>query len=165
MLLICAGSNGKNLTLATRLAELCTELEIEHELLDLVALGWPLYTPDEQKVGTPEGFEAVAEQFHRAKSYLLCAPEYNGSIPPALTSVIAWLSVADDDFRTLFNGKRTGIASFSGGAGQKVMVAMRLQMAHLGGDVLGRELLCNFQKELNEDAAREVLQRLDTGGS
>jgi chromate reductase, NAD(P)H dehydrogenase (quinone) len=162
MLLICAGSNGKNLALTNRLAEFCTELDIEHELLDIVAMDWPLYTPDEQKKGTPKDFDSIAALFHRAKSYLLCAPEYNGSIPPTLTSLIAWLSVADEDFRTLFNGKKTGIASFSGGAGQKVMVAMRLQMAHLGADVLGRELLCNYQKELNEDAAREVLQRLAT---
>ncbi len=160
MLLICAGSNGKNLALANQIAGLCTDLGVEHEVLDVVGLGWPLYTRDQQEQGIPGGFEEVAALFHRATAYFMCAPEYNGSIPPALTSLIAWLSVADEDFRTLFNGKRAAIASHSGGAGQKGLVAMRLQLAHLGGDVLGREFLCNHSKELNEDAAREALGRL-----
>ena len=59
MLLICAGSNGKNLALTNRLAEFCTELDIEHELLDIVAMDWPLYTPDEQKKGTPKDFDCA----------------------------------------------------------------------------------------------------------
>ena len=45
MLLICTASNGKNLTLARRLAELSAELGIDHEVLDVVALDWPMYTP------------------------------------------------------------------------------------------------------------------------
>jgi chromate reductase, NAD(P)H dehydrogenase (quinone) len=160
MLLICAGSNGKNLELAQRLAELGSELGVPCELLDVVSLGWPIYTPTQQEKGPPDDFERVAALFHRATAYLLCAPEYNGSIPPSITSLIAWLSVADEDFRALFNGKQAAIASHSGGAGQKVMVAMRLMFSHLGANVLGREMLCNSQKSLNEETARQLLQQL-----
>ena len=137
MLLICAASNGKNLVLARRLAELSAELGLEHEVLDVVALDWPMYTPARQEQGPPEDFDRVAALFHRASAYFMCAPEYNGSIPPTLTSLIAWLSVADEDFRSLFNHKRAAIASHSGGAGQKVMVAMRLQLSHLARHVFG----------------------------
>lgn len=160
MLLIIAASTGGNLALAHQFAGLCTELGIEHEVLDVAGLGWPMYTPAAHAQGPPQGFESLAARFHGARAYLVCAPEYNGSIPPALTSLIAWLSVADEDFRKLFNGKPVVLASHSGGGGQKVMVAMRLQLAHLGADVLGREFLCNGQKGLNEEAAREVLQWL-----
>ena len=31
--------------------------------------------------------------------WVICAPEYNGSIPPVFTSTLAWLSVQGDDFR------------------------------------------------------------------
>ena len=160
MILICAASNGANLELAQRLASLCEELGLEHDLLDVVALGWPLYTREQDGQGAPGDFEAVAERFHRATAYVVCAPEYNGSIPPALTSLVAWLSVADEDFRALFNGKAAVIASHSGGGGAKVMFAMRSMLAHLGADVLGRELLTNKQKPLNEDAARALMGRL-----
>jgi len=160
MLLILAASNGKNLTLATRLGELCAELEIEHEVLDVVGLGWPLYTRDEQERGNPADFADQAARFHRATSYFVCAPEYNGSIPPALTSLIAWLSVADEDFRVIFNGKPAAIASHSGGGGTRGLTSLRIQLAHLGCDVLGREFICNWEKQLNEDAAREVLGKL-----
>jgi NAD(P)H-dependent FMN reductase len=160
MLLICAGSNGKNLELAQRLAELGSELEVPCELLDIVSLGWPLYTPILQQEGPPGDFERVAALFHQASAYVLCAPEYNGTIPPAVTSLIAWLSVADEDFRALFSGKPAAIATHSGGSGQKVMVAMRLMLSHLGANVLGREMLCNSQKSLSEETARQLLQQL-----
>lgn len=160
MILICAASNGANLDLARRLSSLCDELGLEHDLMDVVGLDWPLYTRERDALGAPEDFQQVAERFHRATAYVVCAPEYNGSIPPALTSLVAWLSVADEDFRALFNGKAAVIASHSGGGGAKVMFAMRTMLAHLGADVLGRELLLNKHKPLNEDAARALMGRL-----
>lgn len=160
MLLICTASNGKNLVLAQELARLAGELSIEHQLLDLVDLDWPLYTPARQESGAPEDFASIDALFHSARAFVFCAPEYNGSIPPALTSLIAWLSVAGDDFRTLFNGKPSALATHSGGGGQKVLVAMRLQLSHLGSNVLGRELITNKGKPLNEDSARQILGQL-----
>lgn len=157
MLLICTASNGKNLDLARELSRVAGELGIEHQLLDLVELDWPLYTPERQKAGPPEEFERIDALFHAAQGFVFCAPEYNGSIPPSLTSLIAWLSVAGPDFRKLFNGKPSAVATHSGGGGQKVLVAMRLQLSHLGSNVVGREILTNPHKALNEDSARSVL--------
>jgi len=53
-----------------------------------------------------------------------------------------------------------GLATRSGGGGQKVLVAMRLQFSHLGCNVLGRELVTNSSKPLNEEAARGVLAQM-----
>ena len=91
---------------------------------------------------------------------LFVAPEYNGSIPPTLSNTIAWLSTQTDDFRSLFTLKPVAIATHSGGGGQKVLVAMRLQLGHLGATVLGRELLTTSKKPLNEQSARAVLEQL-----
>jgi NAD(P)H-dependent FMN reductase len=158
MLLILAASNGQNLALAQELARLAGELEIEHEVLDLVELGWPLFAPG---VESPANFEELDALFQRARGFLVCAPEYNGSTPPTLSSLIAWLSVSCQDFRAVFNGKPAAIATFSGGGGQKVLFAMRLQLAHLGCNVLGRELLTNKNRPLAEESARAVLEQLE----
>ena len=160
MLLICTASSGKNLQLAMRLQELAAEIGLPAEVLDLAENALPLYSPQAEAEGTPEGFEAIESQFQRARGFVFCAPEYNGSIPPVLTSAVAWLSVSGSDFRSLFNGKPVGLATHSGGGGQKVLVAMRLHFAHLGANVLGRELQTNRNKPLNEDSARNVLTQL-----
>ncbi|MAY79936.1 MAG: NADPH-dependent oxidoreductase [Deltaproteobacteria bacterium] len=160
MLLICAASSGKNLNLAHRLQALAQEQNIEAEVLDLTEVGLPLYSPQAEAAGEPETFATVHAQFERASAYFMVAPEYNGSIPPTLTNTIAWLSVASSDFRRLFNGQPTALATHSGGGGTKVTMAMRLQMAHLGANVLGRELVTNSKKQLNEGSAVAILNQL-----
>ena len=137
MLLICAASSGHNLVLAERLRELSLERGLEAVVLDLTAAGLPLYTPAEDERGRPASLEPVEDLFSSATGFLFCAPEYNGSIPPTLTNAIAWLSTQSDEFRALFNEKPVALATRSGGGGQKVLVAMRLQLSNLGCNVLG----------------------------
>jgi chromate reductase len=91
---------------------------------------------------------------------VICAPEYNGSIPPSLTSAIAWLSVQGDDFRTLFNGRPIAMATFSGGGGMALLHALRIQLTHLGAEVVGRQLLSNYAKPAKDDSLQDLLQRL-----
>ena len=161
MLLICAASSGHNLVLAEKLRDLSLEHSIEAVVLDLTATGLPMYTPAENENGRPSGLDPVESQFASASGLLFCAPEYNGSIPPTLTNVIAWLSTQCDDWRSYFNEKPVALATRSGGGGQKVLVAMRLQFSHLGCNVLGRELVTNSSKSLNEESARAILKQLD----
>ena len=51
---------------------------------------------------------------------MICAPEYNGSIPPILSNFIAWLSISGADFRNFFNGQ---IGKFELASGQMVASA------------------------------------------
>jgi len=163
MLLICTASSGKNRALADRLHELAAEAGQTSKVIDLSEDALPLYTPAAHAAGMPAGLEPLSGLFREATSFAFVAPEYNGSIPPTLSNAIAWLSVGTEDFRELFNGKGAAIATHSGGGGQKVLVAMRLQLSHLGVNVLGRELLTSSQKPLNEDSARAVLGMLAKG--
>jgi len=160
MLLICSASSGKNRQLAFQLAELAESIGLAADVLDLTEDALPLFTPNREAAGVPEAFAAIEARFKRATGMLFCAPEYNGSIPPSLTNAIAWLSTSTDDFRALFNGRPVAIATHSGGGGQKVLMAMRIQLAHLGSNVLGRELLTRKNKPLNEASARVVLSQL-----
>jgi hypothetical protein len=64
-----------------------------------------------------------------------------------LTSAIAWLSVQGSDFRALFNGRT-------------VLTALRLQLAHLGVEVVGRQLVSNRSHPAADDSIADLIRRL-----
>ncbi len=161
-MLILAASNGHNLTLATRVAR---EAELQghvFHVIDLVAVGLPLYTPAAEAAGggAHPGLDALAHQLRFQGRLWVCAPEYNGSLPPTLNNALAWLSRGSSDFRELFSGLPVALATHSGGGGQKVLSAMRLQFAHLGCSVLGRELLSTDQKPANPASISAMVAEL-----
>jgi chromate reductase, NAD(P)H dehydrogenase (quinone) len=163
MLLICTASSGHNRALANRISELADTVGMANAVLDLTAVDLPLYTPARDDAGRPSALDEIEPAFESAAGFFFCAPEYNGSIPPTLTNAIAWLSTQSADFRSLFNGKPMALATRSGGGGQKVLVAMRLQMSHLGGNVIGRELQTSASKALRDESVLSILGQLSTG--
>jgi chromate reductase, NAD(P)H dehydrogenase (quinone) len=159
--LVIAASNGQNLKLAERFAAAAREQRQRAEVLDLTAIDLPLFTPRAQTAGTPPpALAALQAQLSAAPRWVICAPEYNGSIPPVLTSAIAWLSAQDDDFRALFNGRPVVIATHSGGGGHAVLTALRLQLAHLGAHVVGRQLVSNSAHPSKDDTIADLISRL-----
>ncbi|MEB3171261.1 MAG: NAD(P)H-dependent oxidoreductase, partial [Synechococcaceae cyanobacterium] len=120
-LLVITASHGENLRLAERCAACAQGRGLHAEVLDLTELPLPLYTSRRHAAeGIPAEVAALSRRLAAAPRWLICAPEYNGSIPPVLTSAIAWLSVQGDDFRALFNGRPIAIATHSGGGGVEV---------------------------------------------
>lgn len=160
MLLICSASSGENKRLASRLLQWARDMDIDAQTVDLTEVDLPLYTPVRDDLGAPPSVASLSATFAAAKGFFVCAPEYNGSIPPSLTNAIAWMSTQTDDFRALFNGKPLAMGTHSGGGGQKVLVAMRIQFSHLGCNVMGRELLTNKNKPLREESALSILRQL-----
>ena len=159
-LLVIAASNGENLQLAERFAAAAREQELSAQVLDLTAVDLPLFTPRALAAGTPPAVAPLQQQLGAAARWVICAPEYNGSIPPVLTSAIAWLSVQGDDFRALFNGRPMAIATHSGGGGHTLMAALRLQLAHLGAHVVGRQLVSNSSHAAKDDSIADLITRL-----
>jgi NAD(P)H-dependent FMN reductase len=159
-LIVIAASNGENLTLAERFAAAARQQGRRAEVLDLTALDLPLFTPRSLAAGMPPGIEALQRRLAAAPRWVICAPEYNGSIPPVLTSAIAWLSVRGDDFRALFNERPVVIATHSGGGGHTVMTALRLQLAHLGAQVVGRQLVSNGANPAKDSSIGDLVERL-----
>ena len=158
--LVIAASNGENLKLAQRFVEQVQKQGNSADLLDLTTLELPLFTPREQDHGMPVEVPALHKQLMTAQRWVICAPEYNGSIPPVLTNAIAWLSVQGDDFRALFNGRPIAMASFSGGGGMELLVSLRIQLTHLGAQVVGRQLLSNYSKAAKDESIADLIQRL-----
>jgi chromate reductase, NAD(P)H dehydrogenase (quinone) len=158
--LVIAASNGENLKLAERFAATARDQGQNAAVLDLTAVNLPLFTPQAMAAGSPAGLADLEDRLNAAPYWVICAPEYNGSIPPVLTSAIAWLSVQSDDFRALFNGRPIAIATRSGGGGHTVLAALRLQLAHLGAHVVGRQLVSNSTHPAKDDSIADLLQRL-----
>ncbi len=160
-LLVIAASNGENLKLAERFIKLGNELGAQSELLDLTEVNLPLYNPrTHASEGIPDLVNTLSQKLSANTYWVICAPEYNGSIPPVLTSAIAWLSVQEQEFRYLFNGRPIAMASFSGGGGMELLMSLRIQLTHLGAQVVGRQLMSNHAKPPKDDSIKDVLSRL-----
>ena len=158
--LVIAASNGENLKLGQRFAEAARSQGQSAEVLDLTEVALPLFTPRALGQGTPAALANLQALLQAAPRWVICAPEYNGSIPPVLSSAIAWLSVQGDDFRALFNGRPIAIATHSGGGGHNVMTALRLQLAHLGAHVVGRQLVSNNANPAKDLSIADLVARL-----
>ena len=162
-LLVITASNGENLKLAKRFLVAGQELNYSCELLDLTESknDLPIFNPRHtSEDNTPENLKAINTQMKSHSHWVICAPEYNGSIPPILTNAIAWLSVQGTDFRSLFNERPIAIASFSGGGGKELLIAMRIQLSHLGALVLGRQISSSKASIAKDKSIHAILCQL-----
>ncbi len=162
-LLVITASNGQNLKLAERFLVAGKKLNYSCELLDLTESknDLPVFNPRHNaKDKAPANLESINLQMDRHSHWVICAPEYNGSIPPILTNAIAWLSVQGTDFRSLFNERPIAIASFSGGGCMELLLSMRIQLTHLGALVLGRQLATNKSKVAEDNSINAILNQL-----
>lgn len=155
MLLICTASHGKNKDLAETIRLRATGLGIKCRICDLTEYSLPLYTS--RTDDSDADIDDLERVFEGATAFFMLAPEYNGSIPPSLTNTIAWLSTKSGDFRALFNGKALALGTHSGGQGQKVLVAMRIQFAYLGCNVIGRELATSNSRPVKIESVDSIL--------
>jgi NAD(P)H-dependent FMN reductase len=160
-LVVIAASNGQNLLLAERFAASARDQGQSADVLDLTTYDLPLFTPRAPAAGTPAALAGLQARLAASPRWVICAPEYNGSIPPVLTSAIAWLSVQGDDFRALFNGRPVAMATHSGSGGHTVLTALRLQLAHLGAYVVGRQLVSNKTHPAKDDSIADLIARLN----
>jgi chromate reductase, NAD(P)H dehydrogenase (quinone) len=161
VILYLSASTGKNLELANTLAEVGGTFGGEHEVINLVAENLPLYCVEAEKDGIPEQAKILTQKLSDANAFVFIAPEYNGGVPPVLSNAIAWISRSGgDDWRAAFSEKMAAVATHSGGGGAKVLSVMRSQLEHLGTNVIARQLLTHYQKALNPDSAKAVIDQL-----
>ena len=162
-LLVITASNGENLKLAERFLVEARKLNYSCKLLDLTQPenDLPLFNPRQNSQDkAPANLGSINLQMKSHSHWIICAPEYNGSIPPILTNAIAWLSVQGNNFRSLFNERPIAIASFSGGGCMELLISMRIQFTHLGALVLGRQLTSNKSKIAEDASINALLKQL-----
>lgn len=159
---IIVASANNNVNLANKLQEIASSCDVESEIIKLVDLDLPLYsTVEEERNGIPAIAKELAQKILSLNAFIIVAPEYNGVMPPVLNNAMAWTSRATKDWRDAFNEKIVGLATHSGGGGAKGLQAMRIQFQHLGANILARELLTTYEKPLNEDSAKVMIQQLE----
>lgn len=155
------GSDGNNAVLAQAVEERAVSMGHEVDHVSLNAYDFPLYTVAREKA-TPvlEGLEELKTILEGGDAWFVFAPEYNGSYPPVLNNAIAWLSREGDDFRRLFRDRTVALGTHSGGGGQHVIMAMRMQFSFLGCIVVGRSLVTNKKKPANPESIDAILNAM-----
>ena len=149
---IIAGSNNKNLEVAKEFEKYLTSQQVEAQVLDLVSLNLPLYTPDAEANGIPVKVQEYKELLDDASGFVFTIPEYNGGVPPAVTNFISWISRSGDkNWRESFNGKPAALASYSGSGGVQALIALRFQLSYIGVNTIGRQVRATFKEELKLD--------------
>ena len=158
---VLAASSGNNLTLANRFHETFLERNVQSQIVELTKLDWPVYTPElEHNPDLSPDTGSLSDLMIGASAFVVCAPEYNGLVPPCLNNSIAWLSVQCDDFRFLFNNKTVLLATHSGGGGANCLMAMRQQFSHLGSNVIGRSMTLNKTKTFSQSTMDDLVNRV-----
>ena len=159
-ILLISATSGNNYQLAKEIESLLKTKDVNYNLIKLDDFSIPLYHPKIEKTTESKDISKVDELFQNAKGFIFCAPEYNGSTPPILTNVIAWISVKTSNWRGAFNGKSALICTHSGGTGNNFINSLRIQLNHLGVIVLPRAISKTDDSPLKKDSVSNFLDQL-----
>lgn len=113
--------------------------------IDLRDYPMPIYNEDDHK---REGFSENALKLQKLMGehdgFLICSPEYNGSLPGALKNAIDWTSRPSEEYKMLevFKGKCGAIMTESPGAfgGIRCLAHLRVILSILGVNILPSEI-------------------------
>lgn len=159
-ILIWSATSGANLELSDQLKQMIEAQSESVEIINLENLDLPLYTPSAEKNGIPDKAIELTTKLKAAKGLVVVAPEYNGGVPPVVNNALAWMSRSgDEDWRAGFTGKIALVATNSGGPAFKYQRIMRLQLEHLGMEVMTRTIATNSFTPLKAPSAEKILSR------
>ena len=160
-ILIVSATLKSNYKLGEELKSLLEEFDTKVTLISLENYMLPLYTEElsnNHKEDYKETIVALTDYFVGNDGLIICAPEYNGSIPPIVNNAIAWISGNTDYWRDAFNNKTALIATCSGGVGTKFVNVMKTQLEHLGCVVMPRAISSNESNPLNIKSTEKILK-------
>ncbi|MBN17409.1 MAG: NADPH-dependent oxidoreductase [Euryarchaeota archaeon] len=159
--LIMTATSGTNRELADKFASAAESKGHTNQIVDLSEMDLPMFTVARSKdPSQAPDMSELTDSMTTSDAWIIVAPEYNGSYPPTLNNVIAWLSGDWQNFRTMCTGKPVGIATHSGGGGAHVLMAMRQQFSFIGADVIGRQCLSGRNKEANPETIDAMIDNL-----
>ncbi len=157
--LVWSATSKNNLELSQKLSDMVKNMGESVELINLESLNMPLYTPPAEANGIPEAAVELTKKLKAAKGLIVVAPEYNGGVPPVVNNALAWMSRSgDDNWRDGFVGKVALVATHSGGPAFKYQRIMRLQLEHLGMEVMTRTIATNGFTPLKEPSTLKILE-------
>ena len=162
---IISATNDKNLDLANSIQSTFKEAT-KHvdkasvpfdcpDIISLESLQLPLFSFGVK--ANEEVLNGFVKSILEANSFIFCAPEYNGGVPPVLSNALTWISVQTKDWREAFNNKTALVATHSGGDGFRFLTAFRLQLEYLGVTVYSRSIAVSNSKSYDEDKVKKIL--------
>ena len=160
-ILIVSATLKSNYKLAKQLKKIIDQ-EANVTVISLENYDLPVYTEkvfDKYIKSYKNTIEKLTKYFIDNQGIIICAPEYNGSIPPIVNNSIAWISTTTKYWRDAFNNKIALIATNSGGPGTKYTTIMKLQMEHLGCVVMPRSISANDSNPLNIESTKKILKK------
>jgi len=160
-ILIISATKGQNLNLANSICE-SIDTDFNKKVIVLEDFILPLFTASthvEDKSKYLSEIKKITNELVNSDGLVFCAPEYNGSIPPIVTNVIAWISVTTDYWRDAFVNKVALIATNSGGAGIKYNIAIKNQLEHLGMIVIPQYISVSGSNLPDSDSTKIILKQ------
>ena len=160
-IIIISATSGQNYTLSKDIHSLLKELKVSVEIINLEKYDIPLFTAanyDTMKSDVGKLIDNIVSALVGSDGIVICAPEYNGNIPPIVNNMIAWISVSTPNWRDGFINKISLVASNSGGAANKYNISMKNQLEHLGSVVYPRFICVNDNNPLNIKSVKKILK-------
>ena len=118
ILFISATSN-TNLKLADNLCNIFKNISsCSTEILNIEKYKLPLFNPSTLEIDKADNLKdiiTITDKMISSDAFIICAPEYNGNVPPVLSNAIAWISVSTNYWKDGFKNKYFLIGSSSGG--------------------------------------------------
>ena len=160
-ILIVSATLKNNYKLAKQLETLINK-EANVTIISLENYDLPIYTDntfDKHIKSYKNIIQELTKYFIDNQGIIICSPEYNGSTPPIVNNVIAWISTTTKYWRDAFNNKTALIATSSGGPGTNYITIMKLQLEHLGCVVMPRSISTNDSNPLNIESTKKILKQ------
>lgn len=160
---VITASTGKNLELSHGIMEHLKKHQALVTLINIVELNLPLYSSKAESHHKAEELVAPFKDQLVADAFIFVAPEYNGGPPPVFTNFLAWVSRSTKNWRDTFNRKTAMIATCSGGGGMHVLTILRVQLAFIGMNVIGRQIISTMSKPVpHEDVEKVIIELLES---
>lgn len=160
-ILMFVATKGSNLELAQRLEDVFKTKGQQVDMINLEEEDLPLYTTTKHKQGVPKRIAEISKMANEASGFVFVGPEYNGSAPPVMNNIMAWISVSGGkDWRAAFNGKVAMLATSSGGPGARYQSAMTQQLNYIGAIVLPRMVFVFGKKAYDQEEGEAVVDQL-----
>jgi|TARA_B110000438_G_scaffold285406_1_gene315465 NAD(P)H-dependent FMN reductase len=160
--LIVSATSSTNLKLSEDIEKILQKFSVKAEILNIEEFPLPLFVSSNYIETKEKHFDKINNltgKFIESHGIIICAPEYNGSIPPIITNMIAWISVSTEEWRFAFSDKISLIATSSGGPGSKYIIAMKNQLEHLGSVVMPRSIATSSSVKLDLNSVEKILNK------
>ena len=161
-ILILTATKNSNYNLGKSLLELIDQNNYNVNLSSLEDFNLPLFLASDYETLKQKhlsDIRQISDLLVKSEGLIICAPEYNGSIPPIITNAIAWISVSTEYWRDAFSNKIGLIAGSSGGPAIKYNIAMKNQLEHLGMVVIPRMISVSSSNPFNKESASKILKQ------